>query len=248
MGRRALWVAAAVLVVSNACALGLVWANRAGDPDAVVELTERELRLAPSETENTAMALVLAWTDPDPGKGQAGWFDKAKLTEIGFDCSAPATAENARFYRGQAPRTAYAVLSLEPPAAEGDTQSRLRLVDVGRDAAALRARYPDRQHTIIAPAIAGLAFVQDAGLAPVIRGRVNVLLSRTVNVPSDQRRVLEPFAIAAGAGSQFVRLREPLTHQPRYRAVVKWGRSLEPWLERVEAIRIAGAEAGATVQ
>lgn len=248
MGRKALFVAAAVLIVSNAYALGLVRLNRAGEPAAIVELTERELRLAPSETENTAMSLVLAWRDPDPAKGQAGWFDKAKLEEIGFDCSAPPTADNAPFYRGQAPRTAYAVLALQAPAAGGtpapqtedETQSRLRLVDVGRDAAALRARYPDRQHTIIAPAVAGVALVQDAGVAPVIRGRVNMLLSPTVNVPRDQRRVLEPFASAAGAaGARPLRLREPLPHQPRYRAVVRWGRSLEPWLERVEAIEAA---------
>jgi hypothetical protein len=236
MGRRALWAAATVLVVSNAYALTMVWANRTGEPEAIVELTERELRLAPTETENTAIALVLEWSDPGSGKGQPGWFDKAKLAELGFDCSVPPTVENIRFYRGQAPRRAYAVLSLEAPASADDTQSRLTLVDVGPDADALRVRYPDRRHTIIAPAVAGIALEQGAGREWVIRGRVNALLSRTLNVPRHVRQVLEPFSNPAAVPAELRRGPQPLSHPPRYRAVVKWGHSLEPWLDSVEVL------------
>ena len=46
MTRKGLWIAAVVVIVSNAFTLWAARANRAGEPEAVLELTERELRLA----------------------------------------------------------------------------------------------------------------------------------------------------------------------------------------------------------
>ena len=255
MSRKGLWVAAVVVIVSNVFALGSAGINRGGEPDAVLNLTERELRLAPREAENTAMGLRLAWIDPAANAQEPGWFDAAKLAEIGFDCSRPVTAENASHYRTQPPRSTYAVLENEgaawqrylaaPPAgAEREVlerQSHLVLIDVGHDPSALRARYPDRRRTVVVPATARMAFVNDGKRDPFLRGRVSVTYPMELNVPRHLRPVLESMPPGAryAFDRRFDRLDrpgQPLADAPRYRITVKWGRSLEPWIESVQAI------------
>src|SRR5450759_3962290 len=252
MSRKGLWVANVVVIVSNVFALGSAGINRGGEPDAVLNLTERELRLAPREAENTAMGLRLAWIDPAANAQEPGWFDAAKLAEIGFDCSRPVTAENASHYRTQPPRSTYAVLENEgaawqrylaaPPAgAEREVlerQSHLVLIDVGHDPSALRARYPDRRRTVVVPAIAGMAFVPNGKRAPFLRGRVSVTYPRELNVPRHLRPVLESMPPGAryAFDQRFDRPGQPLADAPHYRITVKWGRSLEPWIESVQAI------------
>jgi hypothetical protein len=258
--RKGLWLAAIVVILSNALTLWTARANRAAEPEAVLELTERELRLPGArEADNTAMALRLEWTDLQPrypAEAAPGWFDAAKLASIGFDTSLPVTRENAERYRGQAPRAVYAVLENDgeawrrhleslPGPQEKDValrQTRLVLVDVGLDAAALRARHPDRRRTVIVPATAGLRFVQPRSGEPFLKGGVNVVFPIELNVPKDLRPALEslgPRAMAAPArpGETDPALGErdsTLADGPRYRATVKWGRSLEPWIAGVE--------------
>jgi hypothetical protein len=264
--RKGLWIAAIVVIVSNAFTLWAARANRAGEPEAVLELTERELRLPlMREADNTAVALRLEWTDLEPawrgpGTEQApAWFGAAKLASIGFDTSLPVTRENAERYRGMAPRAVYAVLENDgeawrrciaglPSGQEKDTalrQTRLVLIDVGLDAAALRARHPDRRGTVIVPATAGLSFVQPQSGEPFLKGRVNTVYPMELNVPKELRPALEslaPRTIVAMVprGETNVALRErdlALPEGPRYRVSVKWGRSLEPWIEGVERIK-----------
>jgi hypothetical protein len=252
--RTGLWIAALVVIASNAFTLWAARANRAGEPEAVLDLTEREMRLAGREADNTAMALRLEWTDLEPawkgpGTEQAPtWFEAAKLASIGFDTSLPVTRENAAHYRGMAPRSVYAVLENDGEAwrryvdrlatpEEKDAASkrpRLVLIDVGTDAAALRARHPDRRRTVIVPATAGLTFVQPRTGDPFLKGRVNVAYPIEMNVPRELRPVLEslspPTALAADRRSGEI---DPVG-DPRYRVTVKWGRSLEPWIAGVE--------------
>jgi hypothetical protein len=248
--RTALWLAAFVVLLSNAVALGLAWMNRAGEPDAALVLTERELRILPRETENTAMALTLAWIDPAGAPGAVRWLDAAKLASLGFDCSAPPTPENAPFYRGQAPRSAYAAFDFEsegwnrylasvPPGPDRESAeagSHLVLIDVGLDAAALRARHPDRHRVVITPATVSLDFRQARGQRPVLAGHVNIAYPMEVSVPGHLRTTLEgvpdsprePYDPAqAWRGS-------PLPAAPRYRVSLRWGRWLEPWLVAIE--------------
>ena len=91
MTRKGALVAAAVVIFFNLATLAAVWVNRSGEPEAVLQLTERELSLPPREAENTALALQLEWVDTELLRPGPGWFDKRKLEEIGFDCSVPLT-------------------------------------------------------------------------------------------------------------------------------------------------------------
>ncbi len=212
MTRKELWIAAIVVIVSNAFTLWAARANRAAEPEAVLELTERELRLPGTrEADNTAMALRLEWTDLEPAWRGPGteqvpaWFDAAKLASIGFDTSLPVTRENAERYRGMAPRAVYAVLENDgeawrryvdglPSGQEKDTalgQTRLVLIDVGTDPGALRVRYPDRRRMAVVPATAGLSFVQPQSGEPFLKGRINTVYPMELNVPKDLRPALE---------------------------------------------------------
>jgi len=252
MGRKGLWIAAVVVIVSNAYTLGSAGFNRRGEPEAVLTLTERELRLAPRETDNTAMILQLAWIDPSQDDRTPGWFDAAKLASIGFDCRLPVTAENVAHYRAMPPRATFAVLEYEgeawqryvngsPGQAEQASAigwARLVLIDVGLDAAALRARHPDFRRVVIVPASAGLAVVQEAGQPPFLRGRVNNVNPEELNVPRELRPVLEsmPGRTLTVFDPRLRRNSQALAGEPRYRVTVKWGRSLEPWIENVQTM------------
>jgi hypothetical protein len=252
MTRKGLWLASAVVVVSNLWALGLAAVNRQGEPDAVLQLTEREVRLVPGAPENSAVSLRLDWTGPDVARN-TDWFDQAKLSDLGFDCRVPVTRENVKHYFGRPVRRVYAALEFEGPAwrryAAGlppnvDTTSadgvpHLMLVDLDLDAVRLRARYPDRTRVAIARAVVGLTVVQQPGRAPRLRGRVFEVLTSELNLPRDLRRNVEPLVArdgAARASGSSPATTEP--RGPRYVATIRWGRHLEPW---VDAIRMTDA-------
>jgi hypothetical protein len=250
MSRKGLWIAAIVVIATNAFALVGARNNRMGEPEAVLELTERELRLPPREADNTAMVLRLAWTDLQPrypDEPVPSWFDAAKLASIGFDTSVPVTEENAVHYRGMPSRSAYAVLENDGQAwqryadglvgeKEKDTASRrphLVLIDVGTDAGALRARYPDRRRTVIVPATVGLGLAVPRTGAPFLKGRVDVVYPPELNVPKDLRPVLDSLSPRTMSALDRQTGQVDPVGEPRYRVTVKWGRSLEPWIESV---------------
>ncbi len=247
MRRTGLWLAAAVVVVSNSWALGLAAINRQGGPDAVLHLTEREVPLVPSGPENTAASLRLAWTGPR-GASDDTWFDQAKLAALGFDCSVPLTRETAKHYAGRPARRVYAALEYDGPAwqryaaslapdidtTSANGVSHLMLVDLDRDAARLRARYPDRTRVAIAQAVVGMAIVWEPGRAPRLRGRVLEVLPSDLNVPRGLRPDVEPLAPRANPGRPASSAGSALTPpRPRYVATIRWGRRLEPWVENV---------------
>jgi hypothetical protein len=229
------WIAAGIVLVSNLAALGGVAWNRGGEPEAVLELTERELSLPPPAAENTAMALRLQLWNVlrRPSPPEQSWFDRAKLEAIGFDCSRPLDEANLPRYRATPPRRTYAVLEYSGQAWEGgrqslaggadDGSSRLMVVDAGNDRAALRARWPDRHRAVIVPAVAVLWVEQKPDGTKVLRGRIPFVQPMELNVPHAHRAVLAPLqarAVAAG---------------PRYRVKVVWGRR-DPWIEEVSLL------------
>ena len=249
MTRTGLALASAIVVVSNLWALGLAAVNRQGEPEATLQLTERELGLVSARTENSAMSLRLKWTDPS-GRREAGWFDRAKLEELGFDCSLPVGRESAKHYATMPVRRAYVAMEYDGPAwqryadtlpADADSTtaeglSHLVLVDVARDAARLRARHPDRTRVVVAQAVVRLVAVQDVGGPRFLKGRVLAILPADLNVPRDLRLTLEPLVStterAHGAAQPGA---APSPQTPRYVATVRWGRSLEPWIDAVRA-------------
>ncbi len=125
MRKYGLYIAIALLVLVNIIVLASVILNRSGEPDAVVELTERELPLDvyQEKRENTGISLRLIWNQypfygrfllGKSGESQYDWFDKAKLEEAGFDCSVPLADTNAAIhYEKLLPRKAYVVLEYD---------------------------------------------------------------------------------------------------------------------------------------
>lgn len=117
MNLKGLVLAAAVVLLTNVALLALVAINRKGEPEATIELTERELRMTPGDSDNTGVVLTLSWDTPSDLRGPAAtrypWFDQAKLASLGFDCRVPLTDPRAeRHYETQAMlyRPAFAVL------------------------------------------------------------------------------------------------------------------------------------------
>jgi hypothetical protein len=258
MWRRPL-AAALVVLVSNAIGLAHVWTNRSGGAEQTMTLTERELRLLPRETENTAMTLRLAWTDPFAREKTAGWFGAAKLAELGFDCSLPPTDANARMYQGQPPRQTYAALEFDGPAwqryaevltqtlpkneeerdaalAASQRDSHLVLIDVGNDPAALRQRYPDRSRVLVLPAVAGIQLVRKPDTTRHLAGYVSAVFPNELHVGREARSVLEPLTggTSMSRGKLAGRPTQSLDAEPRYTVTVTWGRSFEPWITTVQ--------------
>lgn len=243
---RAWWIAAGIVAAANAAALGGAAWNRSAEPEAVLELTERELELPPATAENTALALRLRWTDQANGVpgpvGQASrpvsgsarfapWFDRAKLAEVGFDCTFPLEKGSAERYRAAPPRRVYAVLEDDGEAwralersmpGQGDRfpASRLVVVDAGLDPATLRARWPDRSRAVVVPATAALVVESKPDGSLALGGRIVDVYPSQLNVPRPLNQVLAPLQ---------GRTREPAA---RYRVRVVWGRR-DPWITEV---------------
>lgn len=126
LSSRSLFLLAAVIIaVANAVVLAGVAANRHGEPDARLKLSERELRLPYSPgRDNSGLALQLIWrtlgTDRDDG--QSGnwqpptWLTGSKMVELGFDPPAQLDIPTgARHLRRPASREVFVVLEVDGP-------------------------------------------------------------------------------------------------------------------------------------
>ncbi|HJW01876.1 MAG TPA: DUF4824 family protein, partial [Azospira sp.] len=85
------WVAGiAVILLTNAVALGNVAWNRSGSPDSVLRLSQRELRQPywRANAENSGLALELQWRMPvagATGSRPLAWLDTAKMKRLGLE-------------------------------------------------------------------------------------------------------------------------------------------------------------------
>lgn len=152
---RTLIIGAALIVTGNAVALIGVVYNRSGEPDAVMDLSERELVLPYnylSSTENSGLALHLIWRADDTAQnsfagfmnwgGSTPWLTKAKLAELGFDVSAdPRNDVDTQRYEKTLPRPAWVVLEFDGPAYQAALQQRRTERD---EALALQANNPGK--------------------------------------------------------------------------------------------------------
>lgn len=125
---RALLIAVALIASTNAVVLAGVAYNRSGEPEAVLQLTERELHLRIwrwPEHENSSIDLHLSWRvaradEPD----QYGywyqdlhWLQSAQLQELGFDVSGNMESDqDSRRVARQPSRRAWLVLEYDGPA------------------------------------------------------------------------------------------------------------------------------------
>ena len=101
-------------------------------------------------------------------------------------------------------------------------ESRLFVVDAGRDAAALRARYPDRGHyAIVWGRYSG--WIDEVGKAPRLMGEIRDLDPLEINVPHRFRG-----AIGASQNPGDLASFRPMT------VTVAFGKRREPWIVSVE--------------
>jgi hypothetical protein len=110
--------AVGIIALSNAFALIHAARNRAGEPEAELELTDRELFYM-AESDDSGVDLTLRWTDPDDllthaderaAPANRRWLDVEKLREIGFAVDTPPPSESVWSDRRLMPRTAYVAL------------------------------------------------------------------------------------------------------------------------------------------
>ena len=120
MINRSVLVAGVVLVVANGAILVNVARNHAGNPDAVVRLSEREAHSFMSPEKETEMMLVLRleWQMALGPDGADTWFDTARLEALGYnDLPAATDSMTGRNWLGRE-KQGYAVLELAGPAWE----------------------------------------------------------------------------------------------------------------------------------
>ena len=258
---RTLIVGLALIAVTNTVALVGVAYNRSGEPESVLRFSEREL-LPPyvwsGNRENSGLALKLQWrvlavesTNRElhgwsfaASGGTPTWLDKAKMTALGFDVSAPSTVTEDSFeFERQLPKDVLLVLELDGEAyreslaratrnasrgeedrklyeKEAHYNSRLFVVDAGRDAAALRAKYPDRARYAIMRGQIRPSWPR-SNLPEKHYGYISDVSIDQVTVPLELRSVFE----GAGTDAETV-----ARHKTNYVVTVAYGQRLEPWI------------------
>jgi hypothetical protein len=246
-------LAAALVLAADAFVLVNAAHNRSGAPAAAIELTEWELRLVRPQRESTALFLELAWEQAwrrFKFEDGPGWFNQAKLEELGYDCRLPLRDPSApAHYRAMPPKEAFAVFEYRQAAWDeaGEDRSfgssRLLAVDAGRDLALLRKRYPDTRRFLIVPSLVRLAYEakwdrNTRRYAPgsYLRGAVVQILVSEISVPPSQQRMLESLSQAT---YDYLATPEARARGPRYSVVLYYGKNYEPWLASCRLIAAA---------
>jgi hypothetical protein len=256
--------AAAVIVIANALALLHAARNRAGNPDAEITLTSRELGYFNrfSSDDDSGITLLLRFTDAStfPWRHEfehpPNWLDRQKLRTLGFDCGVdPAGTDALRFYQRQRPRRAFVALEYDGAA------WRTWLDAYERGVAKQTARIQSNDSIDYNRNRSRLVTI-DADLDPVkLRGRYPDR-SRVVILPAVVSITLDPFPspgmdLHLKSSVQIVgRIQElpSSIHVPRpfsdgfrrlsqktdltkdvvYSVHLRYGSSLEPWVTGVE--------------
>jgi hypothetical protein len=134
----------ALIVLTNAIVLAGVAYNRSGEPDATVQLTERELHWQKQRgltgKEDTGVYLNLKWNMPGYYKyswesRKDTWLNQEKLAALGFDTDFPLDDKMAsRYYSHQLPRQAHVVLEFDGPAYQDWLrESRARIEEIKQE-------------------------------------------------------------------------------------------------------------------
>lgn len=218
---RALAAAAALVVISNAIALAGVAYNRHGEPESVLELTEREVPLqlwSWPDNENSAVHLQLRWRLPgaydEPGYWgrEIQWLTAEQLRELGFDTPpAGTTPEQVLRYARQSTRDVFFALEYAGPA---------YLAEVERSRASLR-----KAEAELATAVSNETLAE----------RVNVAKKQ---LESEEQRSSRLFVVAADLDAGALRKRYP--DRKQY-AIVRGRLDLRPSDSKVMA-QIDGLE------
>jgi len=250
MRRVLVLTAAAVVLATNAWILIAAWHNRSGPSGGTMELTERELRLVQVPWESTATSLELRWDVVSDAPGdRPAWLDATKLAELGFDCTVPVRSPNAKeHYESMPPMLFFVVLEYEGVAwrqarrGDPEPETRLFVVDAGRDARRLRDRYADTERYVITRGVVRLKYEgpspEDGMLlaTPRLRGRISSILPSQIFVPRPHSRVLEEFRHRGPPAP------DPPEGEPRFAVTVSWGSNYEPWVLGVRRLTAESLE------
>ena len=268
MRRYGPWLAAALVIVSNLAAWRAAALNRSGEPEAVLVLTERELQLPARQTENTALSLRLVfdrWRERgDTVVREPGWFDRAKLQSIGFDCRRPVTAEHADYYRTRPPRATYAALEYEgalwlkqleqaprtpqpppsftvPESAVQNGVVRVAPRDPLLDSHLVPIDVDNDPAALRArhPDTRTVAIVEATVALRYVSnaGQPPFLMGRVTSVLPPEINVPREWRGALESLQSDAQAGTwPPQHEPRFRATVTWGKRLEPWITNVELL------------
>src|SRR5690606_32866502 len=183
----ALLVGIALIVVTNAIALGGVAYNRASTPESVLALTERELPIVNwswPDNDNSSIDLTIDWRvrqtyEPGAiyGTWQTDWLSEEQLRALGFDTSLLDDSELAlERSRRQLPKRVFLVLEYDGAAYREALEQRRDHVEramelMGRNVgdatfeARLKAAREALEHE---EQSASRLFVVDAGLDPTV--------------------------------------------------------------------------------
>lgn len=249
-------IAIVLVVVVNVYVLaGVAW-NRSGEPEALLELTERELTVPyvrgfrQEENSGVALSIQLPHQDFD-------WLDEDKLRMLGVEPDDFGRDHHDRWQQKQ--RRVHAVLEFDGPAFQALLQARREKVESKIQSGEGNEAHRDRLRQSVADMVQSESrlVVIDAGLDPeALRNRypdrkryavVEAQLSlRTIfrtgkDEPKIHSRIVRLLpqrvyvprrfhaALEAATGSERRRFGDP----PRYRVELYWGRRFEPWIARI---------------
>jgi len=264
--RRAATAAAlALLVLTNAVALGGAAWNRSGEPDSRLRLSERELFVPwsgwPSTTdENSGLSLTLNWRCIPAStlhgrsatwydNNSPAWLDARKMTELGFDMGRARVAPG--IHRPHEVREVWLVLELDGPAYR-------RSQALAAAAAASAASSPQASVRPEASVDASRLFAVDAGLDraalrarygdramyAIVRAQVGMLRDTEVVVEAGRIESLsiDEIEVPLSLRPVFADIRRgqgAAGERGRFDATVAFGRRAEPWLAEAHATRRA---------
>lgn len=141
--------------------------------------------------------------------------------DAGRHAAAAAANPGSKEFAGRARRAQDALTR------EEGSNSRLFVVDAGRDPEALRRQYPDRSRFLLLHGIVRPAVRDSDNGQPLAAGRIGNFRGVRIHLPHAQHATLEPFAsgptVQPVAGS-------------RYEVSLAIGRRLEPWIVAVRPL------------
>ncbi|MHC4179583.1 MAG: DUF4824 family protein, partial [Planctomycetota bacterium] len=115
-----------------------------------------------------------------------------------------------------------------------EPETRLFVVDAGREARRLRDRYADTERYVITRGVVRLSYQErDNGNrlpTPRLQGWIQSVLPSQIFVPQPYSRVLEEIRHRDPPAP------EPPEGEPRFAVTVSWGSNYEPWMHGVRPL------------
>ncbi len=145
--RHTLIAGGAIILLTNAVALGGAAYNRSGEPESQLQLTQREFNrfYSYSRKDNSGITLSLNWrlepvelNEYGFGRysghwGMPAWLDEAKMTELGFDVDKFVATKYGRRHWEFQPREVLLVLELDGPVYQRHVQRVREYVEETRE-------------------------------------------------------------------------------------------------------------------